>query len=105
MDLSRLVTVRDVELEPLLAWCVAALIFARLGVSRHPQLLAAGRQSRHFVHGHDKLRAPTKISKTTPCKVECGRWHGRFARENILTRRANHRHISNIAQSDCGASG
>jgi hypothetical protein len=26
-----------------------------------------------------------------------GRWHGCFARENILTRRANHRHYFNIA--------
>jgi len=66
MDLSRLVTVRDVELEPLLAWCVAALIFARLGVSRHPQLLAVDRQSRHFVHGHDKLRAPDKNIENNP---------------------------------------
>ncbi len=24
---------------------------------------------------------PTKISKTTPCKVAAGRWHGRFTRQ------------------------
>jgi hypothetical protein len=42
------------------------------------------------------LRA--KILKTTPCKVTGGRWHGCFTRENILTRRANQRHHSIIAQ-------
>jgi hypothetical protein len=41
---------------------------------------------------------PTQISKTTPCKVAGGRWHGCLTCENILTRRANHRHNSIIAQ-------
>ena len=46
------------------------------------------------------LSLPTKISKTTPCKVAGGRWLGCLerSRENILTRRANQRHYSIIAQ-------
>ena len=46
----------------------------------------------------DAVSLPAKISKTTPCKVTGGRWHGCFTRENILTRRANHRHHSIITQ-------
>ena len=44
--------------------------------------------------------APTKISKTTPCKVAGDRLHGCFerSRKNILTRRANQRHCCIIAQ-------
>ena len=45
MGLSRLVTARDNGLEPMLAWLIAALLFAWLGVSRRPQLLAADRKS------------------------------------------------------------
>jgi hypothetical protein len=41
---------------------------------------------------------PTKISKTTPCKVTGGRWHGCFTGANILTCRANQRQHSIIAQ-------
>jgi hypothetical protein len=40
----------------------------------------------------------SKISKTTPCKVAGRRQHG-CALGNYLTRRANHRHSSIIAQS------
>src|SRR5437879_8847864 len=39
-----------------------------------------------------------KISKTTPCKVARCSLAGRLYSANILTRRANHRHYSNIAQ-------
>ena len=46
MGLSRLVTARDSGLEPLLAWLVAALLFAALALSRRPPLLAADRQDR-----------------------------------------------------------
>jgi hypothetical protein len=46
MGLSRLLTARDNGLEPLLAWLIAALLFAWLGVSRRPQLLAVDRQSK-----------------------------------------------------------
>src|ERR1700730_11879543 len=46
----------------------------------------------------DGLSLPTKISKTTPCKVTGGRWHGCFTRANILTCRANQRQHSIIAQ-------
>ena len=47
-----------------------------------------------------RFALPAKISKTTPCKVAGGRWHGCFerSRENILTRRANQRHYSIVAQ-------
>ena len=99
------VTVRDVELEPLLAWCVAVLIFPGWAFRATPNCLPSTGKAGISCTATTNFVLPTKISKTTPCKVECGRWHGRFARENILTRRANHRHISNIAQSDCGASG
>jgi hypothetical protein len=46
MGLSRLATARDNGLEPMLAWSVALLLFAWLGVSRRPQLLAVDRQSK-----------------------------------------------------------
>ena len=39
-----------------------------------------------------------KISKTTPCTDREGRRHGCLAGENILTRRANHRHYCNVAK-------
>jgi hypothetical protein len=45
MGLSRLVTARDSGLDPLLSWLVAVVLFAWLGVSRHPQLLAVDRKS------------------------------------------------------------
>src|SRR3977135_2280911 len=45
MGLSRLVTARDNGLEPLLAGAAAVLLFAWLGVSRRPQLLAVDRKS------------------------------------------------------------
>jgi hypothetical protein len=45
MGLSRLATARDNGLEPLLAWLAAVLLFAWLGVSRRPQLLAIDRKS------------------------------------------------------------
>jgi O-antigen/teichoic acid export membrane protein len=45
MGLSRLVMARDNGLEPLLAWFVAALLFAALALSRGPQLLAVDRQN------------------------------------------------------------
>jgi hypothetical protein len=45
MGLSRLATARDNGLEPLLAWFVAALLFASLALSRGPALLAADRKS------------------------------------------------------------
>src|SRR6266700_3572267 len=43
MGLSRLVSVRDNSLEPMLAWLVAALLFAALVLFRRPQLLAVDR--------------------------------------------------------------
>ena len=46
MGLSRLATARDNALEPLLAWLIAALLFAWLGVSRRPNLLAVDRKSK-----------------------------------------------------------
>ena len=46
MGLSRLVTARDNGLEPLLAWSVAALLFASLALYRGgPRLLAVDRKS------------------------------------------------------------
>ena len=45
MGLSRLVTARDNGLEPLLAWFVAALLFASLALYRGPRLLAVDRKS------------------------------------------------------------
>jgi uncharacterized protein DUF6622 len=45
MGLSRLVTARGSGLEPLLAWLVAALLFASLALSRRPKLLAVDRKS------------------------------------------------------------
>ena len=47
--------------------------------------------------GRRRAALPTKISKTTPCKVASGRWHGCFTSQNILTRRANQRHYSIVA--------
>jgi hypothetical protein len=46
MGLSRLATARDNGPEPLLAWLIAALLFAWLGASRRPQLLAVDRNSK-----------------------------------------------------------
>jgi Family of unknown function (DUF6622) len=46
MGLSRLVTARDSGLEPLLAWLVAALLFAGLALSHGPRLLAVDRKNR-----------------------------------------------------------
>src|ERR1700675_3270232 len=46
MGLSRLLTARDGGVEPLLAWLAAAILFARLALSRPPQLLAVDRKSR-----------------------------------------------------------
>ena len=46
MGLSRLVTARDSGLEPLLAWLVAALLFAALALSHGPRLLAVDRKNR-----------------------------------------------------------
>jgi hypothetical protein len=45
MGLSRLVTARGSGIEPLLAWLVAALLFALLALSRRPKLLAVDRKS------------------------------------------------------------
>ena len=45
MGLSRLVTARGSGIEPLLAWLVAALLFASLALSRRPKLLAVDRKS------------------------------------------------------------
>ena len=45
MGLSRLVTARDRGMEPLLAWLVAALLFALLSLSRKPKLLAVDKKS------------------------------------------------------------
>ena len=45
MGLSRLVTARDSGLEPLLAWLVAALLFAGLALSHGPRLLAVDRKT------------------------------------------------------------
>jgi hypothetical protein len=45
MGLLRLVTARGNGLEPVLAWLVAALLFAWLGFSRKPRLLAVDRTS------------------------------------------------------------
>ena len=45
MGLSRLVTARDRGIEPLLAWLVAAVLFALLALSRKPKLLAVDRES------------------------------------------------------------
>jgi hypothetical protein len=45
MGLSRLVTARDHGLEPLLAWVVAAVLFASLALTRGPRLLAVDRQN------------------------------------------------------------
>jgi hypothetical protein len=45
MGLSRLVMARDNALEPLLAWFVAALLFASLALTRGPRLLAVDRKS------------------------------------------------------------
>ena len=45
MGLSRLVTARDRGIEPLLAWLVAAVLFAVLALSRKPRLLAVDRNS------------------------------------------------------------
>jgi hypothetical protein len=45
MGVSRLVTVRDGEIEPLLAWLAAAVLFALLALSRKPKLLAVDRKS------------------------------------------------------------
>src|SRR5437899_1392764 len=44
MGLSRLVLARDHGLEPLLAWLVAAVLFASLALFRGPQLLAVDRE-------------------------------------------------------------
>jgi len=43
MGLSRLVLARDHGLEPMLAWLVAAILFAALALLRRPQLLAVER--------------------------------------------------------------
>jgi hypothetical protein len=43
LGLSRLVSGRDNGLEPLLAWFVAAILFAALALSRGPKLLAVDR--------------------------------------------------------------
>ena len=45
MGLSRLVTARDGGIEPLLAWLVAAVLFASLALSLRPKLLAVDRKS------------------------------------------------------------
>jgi hypothetical protein len=45
MGLSRLVTARDGGIEPLLAWLVAAVLFALLALSRKPKLLGVDRKS------------------------------------------------------------
>jgi hypothetical protein len=45
IGLSRLVTARDRGIEPLLAWLVAAVLFALLALSRKPKLLAVDRGS------------------------------------------------------------
>jgi len=44
MGLSRLFLARNNGLEPVLGWCVAAILFAALGLSIRPQLLAVNRQ-------------------------------------------------------------
>src|ERR1700687_5586390 len=45
MGVSRLVTAGDRGIEPLLAWLVAAVLFASLALSRKPKLLAVDRKS------------------------------------------------------------
>src|SRR3954471_16383100 len=45
MGLSRLVTARDHGLEPMLAWLVAAILFAALALFRGPRLLAVDREN------------------------------------------------------------
>lgn len=45
MGLSRLVTARDHGLEPLLAWFVAAILFASLALARGPRMLAIDRKN------------------------------------------------------------
>jgi len=45
MGVSRLVTARDRGIEPLLAWLVAAVLFALLALSLRPKLLAVDRKS------------------------------------------------------------
>jgi hypothetical protein len=45
MGVSRLVTARDGGIEPLLAWLVAAVLFALLALSRKPKLLVVDRKS------------------------------------------------------------
>jgi hypothetical protein len=45
MGVSRLVTARDRGIEPLLAWLVAAVLFALLALSRKPKLLAVDKKS------------------------------------------------------------
>ena len=45
MGLSRLVTARDHGLEPMLAWLIAAILFAALALFRGPQLLAVDREN------------------------------------------------------------
>ena len=44
MGLSRLILARGNGLEPVLGWCAAAILFAALGLSIRPQLLAVNRQ-------------------------------------------------------------
>ncbi len=46
MGLSRLVLARGTGVEPLLAWLVAAILFAALAFSRGPQLLAVDKEKR-----------------------------------------------------------
>ena len=45
MGLSRLVLARDHGLEPMLAWLVAAILFASLALFRGPQLLAVDKEN------------------------------------------------------------
>jgi quinol-cytochrome oxidoreductase complex cytochrome b subunit len=47
MGLSRLVTARDGGIEPLLAWLVAALLFASLAIARAPPIARCRQKKRH----------------------------------------------------------
>jgi hypothetical protein len=72
-----------ISLERILALTSAAMLRSRAKAHR----AKAGRAARELWLGRPRFpaarptRLPTKISKTTPCKVTGGRWHGCFTRE------------------------
>jgi hypothetical protein len=63
MGLSRLLTARDNGLEPLLAWFVAALLFASLALSRGPRLLAVDRKKREVTRPRSRWFATSLYSR------------------------------------------